>query len=887
MLILVAIVTAAAIGVWAQATNFFQSYISDPLDADLVLNVDEVPEAVYERHINLSGRTSLPSHIKVKLNDYSYTEANTDGNFNFDISLHSGVNRIQVIANSVVGWREMEQQTYLRTIYAPPKPSVPVLFPQPAIVNSATIHVRGEADPSGELTVRIEKLSVPSEPAQPKLPTDQSNEPSQTLMLFPDESGSFGADIKFSEEGSYRITAQASNQKNEQSYVSNALDVRYDKSYYHEDPPVKTSAFIAIGYREVKTDLEATLPNEDPLVSSLVTGKLTTPEFVLAVFGYWTINDQGILDDVTFDSTPLYVVGNKFTTVKLSSIGTSSNISLPAFAGTLKINRLFLHSANDNRITLNVKDYRLHSLSPPPSSFSGNEAIWLGEHIPEMSRDGITAQLSSDLSADPLRLLQLTPRALFPNTVAKILELLRDSLPAISLIWFLWLLRKSKYNPSTGESLPFETTTHRLLILTLIPVAWRAASLNWGISVASNYVVSLHNSDFRFYIDNLITAVLAITVVFIIAFWFRRWFPGFALTTLTKNLLKAALLVALLFAFLLGVNQFGIAGYQSLTMLVVTPVFVVFLWGVARWIKRMLKSDPSIADVRLNTRQRIVLLAVAAVLTYPTDIILFHVYSIRTSEKVLLAWQQCFSEISHLAPYALVPAIFILLRRLEANPGGAENGESNNAIHWSLSALLFSSYLVGVDPSWFWLPIPFLLSLYVFPRLVLLPIEEQTEVARLLSEVRAGRAASIRALKDRANPRQLRQALAKLEKKFNSGDLSLNDYETRSKQIEDYLQKEELPWSEQTSLKRNDLILAVSPYESNWQNGWWAAKKSLYLLVPLLVLYVLVFLLKDIQSFSSDLHLWFIVNLTTFMLDGIVGAIFFGYFFNSIRVHPD
>jgi hypothetical protein len=57
----------------------------------------------------------------------------------------------------------------------------------------------------------------------------------------------------------------------------------------------------------------------------------------------------------------------------------------------------------------------------------------------------------------------------------------------------------------------------------------------------------------------------------------------------------------------------------------------------------------------------------------------------------------------------------------------------------------------------------------------------------------------------------------------------------------------------------------------------------MYLIAPLLLLYIFVFLLKEIRPFYSLFWLWFFTRLVVFIMDGLVGAFFFGFFFNWIR----
>jgi hypothetical protein len=882
---IIAIAGSLTWGAWR--SGWIETYIVAPLHTPLTVQISPQPASVtYEQHIKLTGSTSIPSHIKVQQNSNTVAETNTEDTFSFDINLRPGTNDLVVTATTTIGWHDLEATGRALINYESLKPSAPILMPYAAQVNSPQIHLKGEADPEIEVNIIAEKLTPASGQNSPSQPQGNSTQPAlrSVATTWADADGTFKADLQLADEGTYRITALALNNQKKESYSSNALELNYDKNFYPKLQRTTRSTEISIGYREVKTNLEVKLPNDDPLVTGLITGKVSNPEFISNVFGYLVINEQSILGDIGTNSSPTYEIGNTVTTVKFSALENGSNLVLPSYSGTLKIERLLGRTTAADNLKLTIKDYELRSIAPLPSTLSGNEATWVGDEAAQANRAGVSIELSSAPSADPLRVLQLTPRAVLSRRTALILDVVRNALSTIPFIWFFWLLRRKNGAEPVIETHPFETTTARLMTVTLIPVVLHAATSNWSVFLPLLFR-RLTDTEVPFYLDGLILTVIAFALILVIARWLRPPFARCAFTILGKTLLKAWLAVSLMFVFLFVIYRFGVSGYVVLTMIVAAPVLTWFLAKFFRWTRLMLAPPATTDIVKLRKREWFLLIIVAAIFTYPADNILFHIYSVHTWQKVMFPLQQLFSELSNLAPYALILVIFTFLRRLENNhPSGTISPtEKNYSLGFSVSALLFSSYLVGVDPSWFWVPIPFLLSLYLFPRLVLLSQEKQTAVSGLVTEIRAQRGSSIRAMKDRANARQMQEALAKLEKKFNAGDLSLTDYENRSKQIEDYLQQDQASWSPRTSLKTKDVVLSVSPFGSNWENAWWAAKKSLYLMAPLLLIYVLVFLLKDIQSFYSYFYLWFAVRVASFMLDGIVGALFFGFFFNSIR----
>jgi|GEM_PF-3392363 len=891
---------AAGALIWlAIEKQFFQRYILQPYQSELTLDVslkkmdyrsiptDKGDVVVYEQHIKVSGTTSLPAHIKLLLNDNTAAEVDADQMyFEFDpVTLRPGANTLSIEAEAIVNWRKVSKFERVDLRYEPIKPSSPILLAAAATVAEPKVEINGLADPSIDVSITLEKLSdKPRADSEPQ-PSPAASPEATALAVRADDDGRFQGVISLPEEGDYKIGAHALNGELQVSDSSNFLQVKYDKGFYPKLEPIKRSTTISIDYRQTKVELEATLPKDDPRVTGLLSGNVTAPEFIDKVFGYLIINNTYLLADFPPETVPVYALHDKTTTVKLVSSPTSgSNDSLPAFRGTIEIRTSSLKAGPNDSLQLRVRGYNLHSVSPQPSMLSGDDATWLQGDAELALNNGVKAELRSDVADHPLRLFQLTPLAIPYSWVVVLCNLVRELFPLIPVIWFLWLLKKekSKLGSDANWTSDYENVPQRLMVWMLIPVVMGPAmALANGLE---KLVPDGSLGIFKYYFPELL-GVGGATLLFLAIFlWFRRSKGGFWLWLLSKRLFQAWLIVAVFFGIMFAMERLGFYAYGILTVAILGPALILFLKDATRWTKTMFIADDEIAVAELGRWARLVLLF-SLLLVFPTSNVYFQIYNPEPWVRFQAVFTEFFYHLRDLAPYVLLPVVFVVLRRFEqrvAKPGDA-TAEFDDLLILSLGTLIFSSYLVGLDPSLFWFPVPFALALYLFKRMVVLDPDRRKIINAALPEVLSARGAVIRALKGHANPKQLQDALGKLEKKFNSADISFDDYQKRKKQIEDFLEKDDAQWPVIGKVKAKDVVLSVGPSSSNWGNGCQALKQSVYLVVPLLLLYTFVFLLKDIRPYYSLFYLWFFTRLMVFAVDAFVGAFFFGFFFNSIR----
>ena len=139
----------------------------------------------------------------------------------------------------------------------------------------------------------------------------------------------------------------------------------------------------------------------------------------------------------------------------------------------------------------------------------------------------------------------------------------------------------------------------------------------------------------------------------------------------------------------------------------------------------------------------------------------------------------------------------------------------------SVGFFLFAGYLVGTTSNWLFIPIPFLIALVAYYRLLLAPQLERDILDRVSKTVRDGQPKFVRATLLRATALRFRSAFRVLEGKVASGDLSTTQYSAQRRVMETYIanQLDEpdlrddagLP---QPKVKGSGLAFAVAPNPS-------------------------------------------------------------------------
>lgn len=673
--------------------------------------------------------------------------------------------------------------------------------------------------------------------------------------------------------------------------------------------PVTRKTEIEVGFTEVKINLEATLPKDDLLAADIMTGRLVGPQFIEQVFGYQSVNGYLIINNF-IDTVPAFTRSDTTTTVSFSTKAPSQAFRVfPPFGSRLKIERVKPSYVNtlpgSGSLTLTIlKDYELKSISPLPDELKDRTAKWSESSDPEKPWDSIEVGLSPKASMSPLRLFQITPSDVLPGGASEAARLLLDMTICIPMVWLLWVLRR--YGDAEGLNgntvRRAERNIRRLLGICFTPIILNLTSLL--LSTYSEYISSMFvaRSGSRF-VQSLmplgayalvgITLTIVPGVLFLLLLLLRhsRW--AYVLRALLGGLGRAGAWVTLIISFSWVFDWLEVGSYRLITSAILTLFSFAVTMRAIRWLMaaRAGASDP--AAVRVGKLKAAGLLCLAAVTSYPLNNIFFDIYEQSTWSVVLSYFFSFFILLQNLAPYLLLPIICFLLRHGMREPLGMriikEYGMHDDRplpedlFLYALGTLLFASYLVGTSPHWFWLPFPFLIALWVFPKLVLESRAKRDTIRPALPQLLAERRRLIARIDSWTNLRQLASAQESLEKNLSSGEISFGDYEKRKGEIEGYVKRHDEVLSLEHDVRIKDAVLALGPRGSDWGNGLWAARRSLFLIIPLLVIYLLVFTLNEIQPRNTYPVLWFCIQVVTFVGDGLIAAFFFGYFFNSIR----
>ena len=135
--------------------------------------------------------------------------------------------------------------------------------------------------------------------------------------------------------------------------------------------------------------------------------------------------------------------------------------------------------------------------------------------------------------------------------------------------------------------------------------------------------------------------------------------------------------------------------------------------------------------------------------------------------------------------------------------------------------------------------------------------------------------------------KSLREAIERLQKKVYAGDLSLSEFEKRKTELEAGIADCERGATLSCGLTAKDTVLAVGPKVDNWENGIWATRIGLFLLLPFLVIYV-IYGAAMLQAASllmlwDTYYLYYFCRAVIVIANWLVSAFFFGYFFTDIR----
>jgi hypothetical protein len=277
-------------------------------------------------------------------------------------------------------------------------------------------------------------------------------------------------------------------------------------------------------------------------------------------------------------------------------------------------------------------------------------------------------------------------------------------------------------------------------------------------------------------------------------------------------------------------------------------------------------------------RYLLAVVVVLAVLAYPFN---RSIFSLDTS--VFSTWEvthsnlnNFFTIIQSFLPYILLVGVVQLLRTANRR---------RHEIHpfvYAMSVLMFSCYVIDTSVRWFIVPIPFLLALALYPRFLALPQRKLNALNYLKPVGIRRRRWFLDRVLDLSISRRLLGSVDQMEKKIAAGDLQLEEFLKRRHKLETYAASVEEENNFFYELKAKDLALSLGPNPTDWSNGVHALERGLLISLPFLIFYLLTFF-KQTRLDSSFFVLSTTLRIFAFVLDWVVYAFFFGYFFNQLQ----
>lgn len=807
------------------------------LSSDLKLFVDQAdgrtPAA--GRYATITGRTSRAAKVELFVYGTRIAVTTTSGpehRFRFDAAFGAG--DLVVVRATRYGDRA---EVFLPNLKSDP-PVKPRFIGAPAVVNREQVVLMGRARPNDRVVI-----------AGPGI---------RQQDLMADMYGIFEAKVVFPRPGRYELTVKTF-YVDESGEAAPPLTIQYDPASTLTYPdPIARHLSIRAARAGGGIEIMVTLARIDERARQLLAGEMPLSSFVHAVFG-----DVGFITD-RFPSPGLLLhfmflagarseikIVDAHVVVRARSDPQVMTFLLPPWKGSLslRLGSQFGLGTLGDVVEVHTTGFDLRAMTPSPVSYDSRVARWEGHPlapIPVISFSLASPPLGSREGI--LNLLRVPLDVLVPWWLRPLLNVVAMVAPIAAVLALALALGESR----AGYMRPF------LVLALLGPLI----ALSFGLDAVAERVLSDQLDRLWDRIGNwsVVTLALAILIVAIagralVRFAPRRWAAA------TERLLTATRIAA---ALALGVHVvdmlLAVVPWPTLRRPVVTSLVLapVLLWIATRVVPFQGGQQ------RALTWSAILLAAVS--LTYPLDPGILGT----TSERFGGPIQRFLSMAQELMLCALAWAVVQCLRE-------ADTGEET--LRGRLATLIFATYLVGTTRLAFWLPIPFILALWVGQRFVLVPAARRPILDALAPViVNDRRLVGARSLA-LAEALQFRDALDKIDRRT----ISPTDFERRKTEIDAYVAERERNTALVHGLTTQDVVLAIGPRPSHWDNAVVAVKHGALLTLPLLAIFVGAFLSKDAWRTDQFYFLSTLTRIAAFATAWLMAAFFFGYFFGWIR----
>ena len=233
-----------------------------------------------------------------------------------------------------------------------------------------------------------------------------------------------------------------------------------------------------------------------------------------------------------------------------------------------------------------------------------------------------------------------------------------------------------------------------------------------------------------------------------------------------------------------------------------------------------------------------------------------------------------------LLPAVVLLATVMILRRRFDRPIGT----TLKPLERGLGRVLFVAFVVGLSPSWSFIPVAAILSLILFEWII--PPQPLASSQRLSKFVREHHAQAVRDLLDlNSEGRLLRATERNLQKQIKEGKLAPEDYEKRRQEHRERMRQKTHPdfMQDLPDLSVRDLAFSFGPGPRRWDNARQALAWGVLLLVPLLSLHGWSFVVTEIEGVLPFPFLDIGVRLGLFVIQYLAMAVFLGYFYPYLR----
>jgi hypothetical protein len=799
----------------------------------------------------------------------------------------------------------------------------PVIGPVSATVSDPTLFLKGMAEPHASVTLSISDI--------PDVKTEANGD------------GIFQTVVTLPKGGDYVVTARAqAASSGALSPASQAVEFKFDPNWAPPTLIRKVTAFVS--YRSVQIDIQATAPSEqDSGLRRLLTGQklcdngsstLCSPtlfNFTFAEFPGFSFHGKPIY--FWFQNvTPQYTLSNKTITLRASS-RQQTDSAASIFNGILdeEIGINLPPRKSDelaDMFVLIVRDYDVTSvnplpttplnnsiralsinatptptpepsptpaLAPTPTSAASTTAVTSATATPTQS--SFTLKLAFHPLSDPenlLKLFRLTPDDftsawslgdLWRNSI----RILRGLLLALPMLWLLRLLSKET---APGDS-HFRQRLRRVAyalaavclvssVISLLQTNFIVANYNLGLRLNHTlkpYFGTLPTENYNAIFDLLygllkivILAVLPVMLL-LASYFFDRLRLGRAsgivwIRTPSKSFI-GALLISMFFVFASWLYR-KILGDYSLELFAEIGAVLVLLC-ISVLLVRMWRAQKNAQTLSVGWLVALYLLFCLFAFPFDEDFLNHDIASLLWSVRLF------FSTLQTLMPYALLPGLLALLRQ-------ADDSAYQRISIVSLGMLFFASFVVGVAAQWLFIPLPFLLAIWVYPHMVVKPraLRESIDEDDVKSIVFSGRREGLLRLLSGQSSKLL-DAWLELEEKLIAGEMTHEAYDKKRVELESRItqagQNNLLPHG----LTWKELALNFGPYRTNFDNGLWSARHALILTFPFVVLYLWEALQREAGLGKPYLPFYLFSRTLIYFADWFAAGFFFGYFFPYLR----